>query len=150
MTEAELEEESADSAKPPAKRNLRKRFLHWLWDAGETVPSDGWRKVRKSLKANNESPELTEEEKKVATIAFLDDEPSRNNRMGGVLTGVGGAVAAGGVIPALITSDPPGLVFVSVFGLAFVITGQGLKLIGMQREGIGPMVAAVLKHRYKL
>lgn len=113
----------------------------------DPVPSGTWDMVRKLLGRLGQREELARAEVQAATIIYLKDEASRNNRMGGSLTSVGGLLAAGGGAWTLFAAEIEFSTIVAVVGLAAIAVGQFVKLYGAHREGVGPMVAAIIEHR---
>lgn len=113
----------------------------------DPVPDGTWKMVKTTLRNLDQSDELTGAEVQVATLVYLKDEASRNSRMGGVLTGVGGIGAAGGGAWTLFTTQFQLMTYVAAFGLAAIAVGQFVKLYGAHREGVGPMAAAIIEAR---
>lgn len=119
--------------------------------AHKLVPSGTWKMASKTMSKLGVSPQLTSEERQAAILAYLKDEPGRNNRMGGTLLGVGASIGGGSslfTIMESVTELNVGLNLLLVGGtVAFVIVGQFAKLSSAHRDGVGLMIVAILEYR---
>lgn len=133
--------------------NFFKRYWKSVFKRHNGIPSEVWMMVQRRLsEALNAEQQLTAAEENSATAAYQKDESSRDNRTGACLIGIAGTVGAGtgvGALASLANLNDFWSVVAVCTVFAFGAVGYGLKVLGIQREGVGLMVGAVLDERRK-
>lgn len=137
-------------------RNTSNAFGHYfrtLFHKVDGVPKAYWEMVEKRLRHDhNEDDKLSVEERSVAVSAYLREESTRDNRVGSTVAATGGYVAAsGGAWAFLELAGVDSFLAAGTGALAIgcTVVGQGAKLAGAHRDGVGVMVAAILDQRLR-
>ena len=142
------------AGKVTRQANYISSYIVNVFSAPNGIPSAMWERMHRRLgEQAGITDELTNAESLAAIAAYNEDEAPRQRRFGSFLLGIGASLGLGGTVYGTVTQLSESTSMLGAIGGATVailgVAGVVINAMSSQNDGVGQMVAAVLRERMK-